>query len=118
MGELRLERAKARKAAQVAEAVKAVALCHNVTPIDEDDDNDSEKKIRTYQVRHARCFCYVCLSLSSWCLRMRIRTFGGNLFFQAASPVEIALVQWTEEVGLSLTSRQYPEGQPLAQEYQ
>ncbi len=48
-GESRLERARARKAALVAEAVKAVALCHNVTPIDDDDDEPGPGG-RTYQV--------------------------------------------------------------------
>ncbi|CAG0919422.1 unnamed protein product [Notodromas monacha] len=62
----RFERAKARKAALVGEAVKAVALCHNVTPIEDDGES------RTYQ---------------------------------AASPDEIALVQWTEAMGMSLTAR-------------
>nr|CAD2203864.1 unnamed protein product [Meloidogyne enterolobii] len=47
-------------------AVEAIALCHNVTPIDEK---------------------------------------GKATFYQAASPDEVALVQWTEQVGVKLAKR-------------
>ncbi|KAL3097585.1 hypothetical protein niasHT_023385 [Heterodera trifolii] len=47
-------------------AVEAIALCHNVTPIDEK---------------------------------------GKPTFYQAASPDEVALVQWTEQVGVKLARR-------------
>lgn len=46
-------------------AVEAIALCHNVTPIDE----------------------------------------NGTVSYQAASPDEVALVQWTESVGVRLAQR-------------
>ncbi|CAK8680764.1 unnamed protein product [Clavelina lepadiformis] len=55
------------------EAVKALALCHNVTPVyDSDDENDFNALSKVYQ---------------------------------ASSPDEIALVKWTESVGLSLYQR-------------
>lgn len=46
-------------------AVESIALCHNVTPIQE----------------------------------------NGNVTYQAASPDEVALVQWTEQVGVKLAYR-------------
>ncbi|KAG8504359.1 LOW QUALITY PROTEIN: putative phospholipid-transporting ATPase IIB [Galemys pyrenaicus] len=69
---------------RVQEAVKAIALCHNVTPVYEaraggageaeraEADQDFSDENRTYQ---------------------------------ASSPDEVALVQWTESVGLTLVSR-------------
>ncbi|XP_057555052.1 probable phospholipid-transporting ATPase IIB isoform X4 [Hippopotamus amphibius kiboko] len=76
---------KVRKSvsSRVHEAVKAVALCHNVTPVYEargtageteftEADQDFSDDSRTYQ---------------------------------ASSPDEVALVQWTESVGLTLVSR-------------
>ncbi|XP_061026358.1 probable phospholipid-transporting ATPase IIB isoform X4 [Eubalaena glacialis] len=76
---------KVRKSvsSRVHEAVKAVALCHNVTPVYEargaagetefaDADQDFSDDNRTYQ---------------------------------ASSPDEVALVQWTESVGLTLVNR-------------
>ncbi|KAM9055395.1 putative phospholipid-transporting ATPase IIB isoform 1-T2 [Megaptera novaeangliae] len=76
---------KVRKSvsSRVHEAVKAVALCHNVTPVYEargaagetefaEADQDFSDDSRTYQ---------------------------------ASSPDEVALVQWTESVGLTLVNR-------------
>ncbi|XP_053520140.1 probable phospholipid-transporting ATPase IIB isoform X5 [Artibeus jamaicensis] len=69
---------------RVYEAVKAIALCHNVTPVYEsrggvtgeteyaEADQDLSDENRTYQ---------------------------------ASSPDEVALVQWTESVGLTLVNR-------------
>ncbi|XP_054984045.1 probable phospholipid-transporting ATPase IIB isoform X2 [Sorex araneus] len=69
---------------RVHEAVKAIALCHNVTPVYEaqarvageteftEADQDFSDENRTYQ---------------------------------ASSPDEVALVQWTQSVGLTLVSR-------------
>ncbi|XP_048662632.1 probable phospholipid-transporting ATPase IIB isoform X3 [Marmota marmota marmota] len=77
---------KVRKSvsSRVHEAVKAIALCHNVTPVYEsragvtgetesaEADQDFSDENRTYQ---------------------------------ASSPDEVALVRWTESVGLTLVSR-------------
>ncbi|XP_023555827.1 probable phospholipid-transporting ATPase IIB isoform X5 [Octodon degus] len=77
---------KVRKSvsSRIHEAVKAIALCHNVTPVYEaragitgetefaEADQDFSDENRTYQ---------------------------------ASSPDEVALVQWTESVGLTLVSR-------------
>uniref|UniRef100_A0A5F8H000 Phospholipid-transporting ATPase n=1 Tax=Monodelphis domestica TaxID=13616 RepID=A0A5F8H000_MONDO len=77
---------KVRKSvsSRIHEAVKAIALCHNVTPVYEsragviseteyaEVDQDFSDENRTYQ---------------------------------ASSPDEVALVQWTESVGLTLVNR-------------
>ncbi|KAL7631634.1 UNVERIFIED_CONTAM: hypothetical protein RMT77_018059 [Armadillidium vulgare] len=55
---------------KVGEAVKALALCHNVTPAHEENENNKK-----------------------------------NVLYQASSPDEIALVKWTEQVGLTLVHR-------------
>ncbi|XP_042836075.1 probable phospholipid-transporting ATPase IIA isoform X3 [Panthera tigris] len=65
---------------RVHEAVKAIALCHNVTPVYESngatDQAEAEKRYEDS--------CRV---------------------YQASSPDEVALVQWTESVGLTLVGR-------------
>ncbi|KAM5304023.1 putative phospholipid-transporting ATPase IIB isoform 3-T3 [Glossophaga mutica] len=77
-------RARKSVSSRIYEAVKAIALCHNVTPVYEaragvtgeaesaEADQDLSDENRTYQ---------------------------------ASSPDEVALVQWTESVGLTLVSR-------------
>ncbi|XP_033124731.1 probable phospholipid-transporting ATPase IIB isoform X2 [Anneissia japonica] len=61
------------------EAVKALALCHNVTPVYEDeDDSETVEADRDQNV---------------------------NVVYQAASPDEVALVSWTESVGVALVKR-------------
>lgn len=64
------------------EAVRAIALCHNVTPVYENEngmDNSSETEVD--QQSHQK------------------------VVYQASSPDEVALVSWTEEVGLTLMKR-------------
>lgn len=65
---------------RVWEAVKALALCHNVTPVY--DENDAQSVARSVSVE--------------------IQT---ERTYQASSPDEIALVKWTEQVGLALVHR-------------
>ncbi|PIK43027.1 putative phospholipid-transporting ATPase IIA [Apostichopus japonicus] len=60
------------------EAVKAVALCHNVTPVYDDDDYDLESPEAERK---------------------------DKVVYQASSPDEVALVTWTESVGLALVRR-------------
>ncbi|XP_058133904.1 probable phospholipid-transporting ATPase IIB isoform X3 [Dasypus novemcinctus] len=77
---------KVRKSvtSRVHEAVKAIALCHNVTPVYESragSGGDSE-----------------CTEAD--------RDFGDeSRTYQASSPDEVALVQWTQSAGLTLVSR-------------
>ncbi|XP_064467003.1 probable phospholipid-transporting ATPase IIB isoform X2 [Ornithodoros turicata] len=76
-------RVRRTMAGRVQEAVRAIALCHNVTPIYEaavpgsDNDGDTEADQHSKQ----------------------------PFVYQASSPDEVALVSWTESVGLELVYR-------------
>ncbi|KAL5021907.1 hypothetical protein ScPMuIL_001062 [Solemya velum] len=64
------------------EAVRAIALCHNVTPVYEDQENsDSSSETEVDQQTKQ------------------------TVNYQASSPDEVALVAWTESVGLTLLKR-------------
>ncbi|KAG0717199.1 putative phospholipid-transporting ATPase IIB [Chionoecetes opilio] len=65
---------------RVGEAVKALALCHNVTPVYEEGVNLALEEGEDIQVAH-------------------------SVTYQASSPDEVALVKWTESVGLPLVHR-------------
>nr|XP_045012002.1 probable phospholipid-transporting ATPase IIA isoform X1 [Jaculus jaculus] len=65
---------------RVHEAVKAIALCHHVTPVYEPDG--AAGRAEAEEQRADSCRTY-----------------------QASSPDEVALVQWTESVGLTLVGR-------------
>ncbi|KAG9479142.1 hypothetical protein GDO78_012683 [Eleutherodactylus coqui] len=77
---------KVRKtvSSRVHEAVKAIALCHNVTPVYESRAG----------VNGETEYAEVDQDFSD-----------DNRTYQASSPDEVALVQWTESVGLSLVNR-------------
>ncbi|XP_047552212.1 probable phospholipid-transporting ATPase IIB isoform X3 [Lutra lutra] len=77
---------KVRKSvsSRVHEAVKAIALCHNVTPVYE---HRAGAPVEAEDAEADQDFS------------------DGNRTYQAASPDEVALVQWTESVGLTLVSR-------------
>ncbi|KAK7867266.1 hypothetical protein R5R35_000250 [Gryllus longicercus] len=83
---------------RVQEAVKAVALCHNVTPVYEEDshapgivntdlDSPSSIESQTEADQHYS------------------QHKQKNCLYQASSPDEVALVKWTEQVGLALVRR-------------
>ncbi|KAL7044217.1 hypothetical protein ACKWTF_001834 [Chironomus riparius] len=65
---------------RVWEAVKALALCHNVTPVYEETDTEAIAKSVSVEIQAEKVY-------------------------QASSPDEIALVKWTEDVGLALVER-------------
>ncbi|XP_076448860.1 putative phospholipid-transporting ATPase IIB isoform X2 [Babylonia areolata] len=67
---------------KVFEAVRAIALCHNVTPVYEEDET-SEAGQATEADQHSQ----------------------QSVSYQASSPDEVALVSWTESVGLTLVRR-------------
>lgn len=76
---------------RIWEAVKAIAVCHNVTPINETNkngngngNNDRNSPTRSISIESSR---------------------GDDVNYQAASPDEIALVKWSEHVGLTLVAR-------------
>ncbi|XP_057382438.1 probable phospholipid-transporting ATPase IIB isoform X7 [Balaenoptera acutorostrata] len=76
---------KVRKSvsSRVHEAVKAVALCHNVTPVYEARGAAGETEFAEADQDFS----------------------DDNRTYQASSPDEVALVQWTESVGLTLVNR-------------
>uniref|UniRef100_A0AAY4EJB4 Phospholipid-transporting ATPase n=1 Tax=Denticeps clupeoides TaxID=299321 RepID=A0AAY4EJB4_9TELE len=77
---------KVRKSvsSRINEAVKAIALCHNVTPVYEsragiNGETDAAEADQDFS--------------------------DDNRTYQASSPDEVALVRWTERMGLTLVSR-------------
>lgn len=74
---------------RIWEAVKAIAVCHNVTPINESTKSNGNNGDRNSPTRS------VSIESSS----------RDDVNYQAASPDEIALVKWAEHVGLTLVAR-------------
>jgi len=79
---------------RVHEAVKALALCHNVTPVSEDTEIDEAIRVRMDSVT----------SDDSDADGLEGRE-NRTVTYQASSPDEVALVTWTESVGLTLVHR-------------
>ncbi|SPP85758.1 blast:Probable phospholipid-transporting ATPase IIB [Drosophila guanche] len=80
------------------EAVRALALCHNVTPVSDEEDNRSVSTASTVTGGNNSPTKSV----------INIEAPGSTDTehqYQAASPDEIALVKWTEQVGLTLIAR-------------
>lgn len=73
---------------RIWESVKAIAICHNVTPINEKPNGNSDAS-RNSPTRS--------ISIES--------SRNDDVSYQAASPDEIALVKWSEHVGLTLVAR-------------
>ncbi len=69
-------------ATRSAEAVKALALCHNVTPVYELGENSSEATEADQDI-----------------------LANSDPSYQASSPDEVALVHWSEKMGLALIER-------------
>ncbi|KAL4235196.1 ATP synthase subunit 9 [Mactra antiquata] len=67
---------------RVLEAVQALALCHNVTPV-YDDSKSEETSLQVEADQQSQ----------------------QTVVYQASSPDEVALVTWTESVGLTLVKR-------------
>uniref|UniRef100_A0A069DX33 Phospholipid-transporting ATPase n=2 Tax=Triatominae TaxID=70999 RepID=A0A069DX33_9HEMI len=78
---------------RVMDAVKAIALCHNVTPVCERDDLPGESGARSPLESQSE------VDQDYWASRT------SNVSYQASSPDEVALVKWTEEMGLAVTKR-------------
>ena len=74
---------RGKTGSKVTEAVLALALCHNVTPVYEAAEGDTDVP----EVDQAQ----------------------GEVTYQASSPDEVALVEWAGEQGLSLTARTLTE---------
>ncbi|XP_016419164.1 probable phospholipid-transporting ATPase IIB [Sinocyclocheilus rhinocerous] len=78
---------KVRKSvsSRIHEAVKAIALCHNVTPVYESRVNGASAEPESTEAD---------------------QDFSDdNRTYQASSPDDVALVRWTESVGLTLVNR-------------
>ncbi|XP_075149777.1 putative phospholipid-transporting ATPase IIB isoform X2 [Haematobia irritans] len=80
------------------EAVKALALCHNVTPVTDEDDNRSVSTSSTFTSGGGSA------SPTKSVINMDVAQANEHQY-QASSPDEIALVKWTEQVGLTLIAR-------------
>lgn len=74
-------RVRRSMSSRVQEAVRAIALCHNVTPVYEESEAAGEEDALAAGQPH------------------------GRPVYQASSPDEVALVTWTESVGLELVFR-------------
>ncbi|XP_044263269.1 probable phospholipid-transporting ATPase IIB isoform X1 [Tribolium madens] len=72
---------------RIRDAVQALALCHNVTPVYENNEDSGSITSEAEADQHLQ--------------------IGGKqvVSYQASSPDEVALVQWTQEVGLALSRR-------------
>ena len=79
---------------RVNAAVTAIALCHNVTPSYDNDIEPSTPGAASIGAGDAS-------ATDSVVLQMQHR----GITYQASSPDEVALVQWTERVGLALVHR-------------
>ncbi|KAF7283909.1 hypothetical protein GWI33_022738 [Rhynchophorus ferrugineus] len=88
---------------RIKDATQALALCHNVTPVYETNDKNDSGSIasETEADQH-------------------IQASTMEVTYQASSPDEVALVHWTQEVGLTLFHRDLnsmqlkaPDGQLL-----
>ena len=80
---------------RVHEAVKALALCHNVTPVRKGEGNgESEEPVSLPK-----------LDGIAEDNEGDVGAVSDDFTYQASSPDEVALVTWAETVGLSLINR-------------
>ncbi|KAK7601028.1 hypothetical protein V9T40_008469 [Parthenolecanium corni] len=75
---------------RVHEAVKAIALCHNVTPTYEESDQNCTTASPSAEMSDEEFLTYIRDKEPS---------------YQASSPDEVALVKWSELVGLAVIKR-------------
>ncbi|RZC39817.1 E1-E2 ATPase and/or Hydrolase like2 domain containing protein [Asbolus verrucosus] len=76
---------------RIRDAVQALALCHNVTPVYESSENSETDSGSIASETEAD---------------QHLQVTGKQVVsYQASSPDEVALVQWTQEVGLALSRR-------------
>ena len=78
---------------RISEAVKALALCHNVTPVYETSNDTTIGSVDELAAEADQAAD----ALASG--------FLGNVAYQASSPDEVALVEWSVEMGLTLVER-------------
>lgn len=80
---------------RIQDAVQALALCHNVTPVYEQNTGPSEDSDLSSVITEAEADQQNHFQSSD----------NDAVMYQASSPDEIALVHWTKEVGLTLNNR-------------
>ncbi|KAG1688800.1 putative phospholipid-transporting ATPase IIB [Nymphon striatum] len=80
---------------RIHEAVKALSLCHNVTPVYEDNPVPSSEQSSPISTE---------IDLESIEVEAD-QHFNQTVSYQASSPDEVALVKWTESVGIALVKR-------------
>ncbi|KAJ8668887.1 hypothetical protein QAD02_000146 [Eretmocerus hayati] len=86
---------------RIYDAVHALALCHNVTPVYDDvTSKELNSKLDTDSVETVETTSGQSQSESD-----PNHFAPEGLTYQASSPDEVALVKWTEEVGLALVKR-------------
>ncbi|CAM4983143.1 unnamed protein product [Rotaria socialis] len=100
---------KITEALRVTETIKALALCHNVTPIVEQSTSASFDTSTKYDDEYHSTSDTPRTSVTS------LNTTVGSdvlellsetaISYQASSPDEIAIVDWTERIGLTLVHR-------------
>jgi phospholipid-translocating ATPase len=84
---------------QVCDAVLALAVCHNVTPVLEEEwESTAAEQEQTEDEEEVVVFS-----------RENGKGGGPRMSYQASSPDEVALVTWTEKVGLALSKRELTE---------
>jgi phospholipid-translocating ATPase len=87
---------------KIWESVKALALCHNVTPVYDSDVKPADKANNKSPNRGSPTRTTPPIGDENSDV-----TYGGgkSVLYQASSPDEVALVKWTEQVGLALVHR-------------
>ena len=84
---------------RVSEGVKALALCHNVTPVYDDAVQTSESSSSGSHEPEA--------DQGGAAIAMAAAAAGKSVkvTYQASSPDEVALVEWSGQMGLTLIER-------------
>lgn len=81
---------------RVLEAVRALALCHNVTPVEDSSESTASPESPGSGSMESQT------EADQHYLQQQQTK---SVVYQASSPDEVALVKWTEEVGLALVKR-------------
>ena len=85
---------------RASEAVKALALCHNVTPVYEDDTFSTTTELLSNAEEATEADQGTSRAMAAAAAGVNV-----SVTYQASSPDEVALVLWAEEMGLTLIER-------------
>lgn len=92
------KRVRKNAVTRIGEAVKALALCHNVTPVYDEDASVNSSLGGPDEATEAD-------QGSSGAMAAAVAGLSVNVTYQASSPDEVALVEWSEQMGLTLIER-------------